>query len=90
MITNIGKDGRYCATAVGAMARIVVADGTTRAEAMNECYVMLAEHMKMLEDAQTVIRERREMRADRHRELALEEHREHLRDSQSQSGVKLV
>ena len=46
--------------------------------------------MEMLEDAQTAIRERREMRADRHRELALEERREHLRDSQSQSGVKLV
>lgn len=45
--------------------------------------------MQMLEDAQTAIRERREMRADRHRELALEERREHLRASQSQSGVKL-
>ena len=46
--------------------------------------------MEMLEDAQTAIRERREMRADRHRELALENRMEHIRDSQSQSGVKLV
>ena len=46
MITNIGTDGRYCATAMGAMARIVVADGATRAEAMNECYHMLEEQKR--------------------------------------------
>ena len=46
MITNIGKDGRYCATAMGAMARVVVADGETRSEAMNECYHMLTEQKR--------------------------------------------
>ena len=43
MITERGRDGRYSATAMGAMARIVVADGSTRGEAMNECYHMLME-----------------------------------------------
>lgn len=43
MITNIGKDGRFCASALGDMGRVVVADGATRAEAMNECYHQLKE-----------------------------------------------
>ena len=43
MKTDIGRDGRYSATAMGDMARIVVADGATRAEAMNGCYQMLQE-----------------------------------------------
>ena len=42
-----GRDGRYSATATGAMARVVVADGKTMAQAIVEC-----EHMLHLQEAE--------------------------------------
>ena len=48
MLITRGRDGRYSATATGAMARVVVADGETMYKAVVEC-----EHMLHLQEAES-------------------------------------
>jgi len=45
MVITRGNDGRFCATQLGAMGRVVVADGASRNEAMRLCHEELAHQM---------------------------------------------